>query len=133
MGTSDPTLRLTSQGTKHSKIEVSIMKKFLSTLCATALTASLAATSVLPASAAPVFVPKAPAVHSDMIQIKNKWKKRYGNNYNYRGKNWNGNGHNNHHHGGDNNNDWWYPAGALVAGALIGGAIANNNRYYNKV
>ena len=93
------------------------MKKFLSTLCATALNASVAATSVVPASAAPVFVPKAPAVHSDVIQIKNKWKKRYGKNYNFSGKNWNGNGHNNHHHDGDNNNDWWYPAGAFVAGA----------------
>ena len=107
------------------------MKKLFSTLCATALTASVAATSVLPASAAPVFVPKTPAVHSDVIQIKNKWKKRHGNNHNFRGKNWNGNGHNNHHHGGDNNNDWWYPAGAFVAGALIGSAVANNNRYYN--
>ena len=69
------------------------MKKFLSTLCASALTASVAATSVLPASAAPVFVPKAPAVHSDVIQIRNTWKRRYGNNNNFRGKNWNGNGH----------------------------------------
>ena len=37
------------------------MKKLLSSLCAAALTASVAVTSVLPANAAPVFVPKAPA------------------------------------------------------------------------
>ena len=89
------------------------MKTFLSTICATALTASVAATSVLPASAAPVFVPKAPAVHSDVIQIRDRsptagdgpmvWRRRYGNYNNFRRNgNWNGNG-NNYHHGYYNN------------------------------
>ena len=121
------------------------MKKFLSTLCATALTASVAATSVLTASAAPVFVPKAPAVQSDVIQIRDRRPKA-------------GNGPTgrdgtatttisaatetetetakNNHHGYYNNgyynnyyngyyNHYWLP-GAFVAGALIGGAVANN-------
>ena len=132
------------------------MKKLLSALCVTALTASVAATSALPASAGPIFVPKAPAVHSDVIQIRDRsatagdgpmWKRRYGNNNNFRRNgNWNGNGnwnndygwYNGHRgyryrHGGYNHyhNGYWYPAAAFVAGALIGGAIANNNGYYN--
>ena len=45
------------------------MKKFLSALCATALTASVAVTGALPANSAPIFVPKAPTVeHSDVSE-----------------------------------------------------------------
>jgi hypothetical protein len=61
------------------------MKKFLSTLCATALTASVSVTGVIPADAAPIFVPKAQtAQQSDVIQVQDgfRWKKR--------GRNWNG-------------------------------------------
>jgi hypothetical protein len=91
------------------------MKRFLSTLCASALTASAAATGVLSASAAPAFVPKAPAVQSDVIQIRDRvstagdgpiWKKRFGKNNNFRrnGK-WKGNGN---WKGNDNwDNDNW--------------------------
>jgi hypothetical protein len=59
------------------------MKKFLSTLCATALTASVAITGVLPAGAAPVYVPKAPTVQpqSDVIQVQDfRWKRRFNRN-----------------------------------------------------
>ena len=79
------------------------MKKFLSALCAAALTASVAVTSVLPANAAPVFVPKAPAVdQSGVIQIRDRsstagdgpiWKRRK--QRNFRNNNWNGNWNNN--------------------------------------
>jgi hypothetical protein len=85
------------------------MKKFLSALCATALTASVAVTGALPASAAPVFVPMAPtAEHSDVIKVQDfRWKKR---------RNWNGPGFENrqfnrkirrsNNWNGNWNNDW---------------------------
>ena len=43
------------------------MKKLLSSLCAAALTASVAVTGMLPANAAPFFVPKAPAVEQSSV------------------------------------------------------------------
>jgi hypothetical protein len=117
------------------------------------LAASVAATGVLPANAAPMFMPKAPAVeHTGVIEIRDRmagdgpiWKKRYRNDNNDRRKNWNGKRHNdygwyNGHRGyrykryrGDRYyNGFWFPAGAFIAGAIIGGAIANsnNNNYY---
>src|SRR5687768_1370019 len=56
------------------------MKKFLSALCATALTASFAITGALPANAAPIYVPKAPTVeHSDVVKVQDfRWKRRGG-------------------------------------------------------
>lgn len=56
------------------------MKKLLSGMCATALAATFAVTSVVPANAAPVFVPRAQAVQpqSDVIQVQDGiiYKKR---------------------------------------------------------
>lgn len=46
------------------------MRQFSSSLCA-ALAFSLALGTVVPAMAAPAFVPKAPAVSSDLIQVQN--------------------------------------------------------------
>ena len=94
------------------------MRKLLSTFCATALAASVAATGVLPASAGPVFMPKAPASeHTGVIQIRDRsstagdgpiWKKRFSNNNNFsnnnfRGRNWNGNNGRNWDNGNWNN------------------------------
>jgi hypothetical protein len=133
------------------------MRKFLSALCATALTASVAVTGALPASAAPVFMTKAATMeHSDVMNVQDfRWKKRgnwngnwNGNNFR-RSNNWNGNKNWNNWNGpkyGYYNgykgypyrrhnyryyNGLWFPAGAFIAGAIIGGAIANNNGYYN--
>ena len=74
------------------------MKKFLSSLCATAIAAAVAATSVVPVNAAPIFVPRASTVQSeagrsDVIQVQDgfRYKKRF-----RRGNsNWNGNWNNN--------------------------------------
>jgi hypothetical protein len=133
-----------------------VMRKFLSALCATALTASVAVAGAIPASAAPAFVPKAPAAErSDVVQVQDwRWKKRNwnenwnGNNFR-RGNNWNGNWNGNRRngarygyyngyrgypykrHGYRYHDGFWFPAGAFIAGAIIGGAIANNNNYYN--
>lgn len=129
------------------------MKKFLSSLCAVALTASVAVTSVLPANAAPMFVPKVAAAQSDVIQIRDRdgprWKKhhRHFRGDNFRRKNWNNdwngkryndygwyNGHRGYRYKryrGDRYHDgFWFPAGAFIAGAIIGGAIANSNTGY---
>ena len=86
--------------------------KFLPGICATALAATFALPVSSPVNAAPVFVPKAPAAHSDVIKVKDgdaKWRRSYG---------WH-----------DDSDNFWVPAGAFLAGALIGGAIANNNAY----
>lgn len=85
--------------------------KFLPGICATALAATFALPLGSPVNAAPVFVPKTPAVHSNVVKVKDgdaKLRRSYG---------W-------------HDDDWWVPAGAFLAGALIGGAIANNNAYY---
>lgn len=115
------------------------MRKILSTLCATALTASFAVVGALPANAAPVYVPQAqPLQASDVVQVDNHWrKKRRGNQHSNRGfykRNNHGwyNGHRGYRYqrpGYRYYNGWWFPAGAFIAGAIIGGAIANDNVY----
>ena len=80
------------------------MKKFLSSLCATAIAVAVAAASVVPVNAAPIFVPRAQALQSEagqsnVIQVQDgfRYKKRMrrGNNNwngnNFRRNNWNGN------------------------------------------
>jgi hypothetical protein len=68
------------------------MRKFLSAMCASALTAAVAVTGVMPASAAPMYMPTAPqtqsAQPSDVIQVDShrKWRK----NNMRRGGNWDG-------------------------------------------
>jgi len=131
----------------------SIMKKFLSALCATALTASVAVTSALPANAAPTYVPAAPTMQqSDVVQIQDwRWRNRPHMNRNrfnnsfYRNNNfrrwdnggrrygwYNGyRGYRYHRHGYHYYNGFWFPAAAFLGGAIIGGAIANSGpRYY---
>jgi hypothetical protein len=96
--------------TTNANSEGSIMK-FLPGICATALAATFALPVSSPVNAAPVFVPQAQAVQSQVIQVKDgdaRWRRSYG---------W-------------HDDDWWVPAGAFLAGALIGGAIANSRRSY---
>ena len=73
------------------------MKKFVSALCATALTAALAVTTVVPANAAPAYVPNiqpqdAQHSDSDVVQVRDdwRWKKRRGNTPGWGGPGWNG-------------------------------------------
>jgi hypothetical protein len=76
------------------------MKKLQAGLTAATLAAAFAATSIVPANAVPIFVPKIPTAQSDVIQVGSRYRR------------------------------WYPAAGAFVAGALIGGALANSNRYY---
>jgi hypothetical protein len=134
------------------------MKKFLSALCATALTASVAVTGVLPANAAPVYMPKASTAQpSDVIQVQDgmRWKKRFnrdrarfnddrffmrrgdfrrGDFRSFDGPRagwYNGHrGYRNWRRGYRYHDGFWFPAAAFLTGAIIGGAIANSNTYY---
>jgi hypothetical protein len=133
-----------------------VMKRFLTALCATALTASIAVAGAIPASAAPVYVPKAPtAEHSDVVKVQNyRWKNRRGggnwygrsgnrvrDNVRRGNRHWDGprygyyNGHRGYRYkryGYRYHDGYWYPAAAFITGAIIGGAIANSNNggYY---
>lgn len=130
------------------------MKRLLSGICATAVAATVALSSAVPANAAPIFVPKAQTLESqagqsDVIHVQDiRIKKRNWNgNGNWNGnQNWNGNnnfrrdgkyawyngkrGYPYRRSGYQYYNGFWFPAGAFIAGAIIGGAIANNNNNY---
>jgi hypothetical protein len=128
------------------------MKKFTSALCATlafAMTASIA----LPATAAPVFLPKmqAQAADADVIQVQmnrndrerrferrqdrreNRFDRREDRresrferrgNYAYYNKH---RGYRERRPGYRQHNGFWFPPAAFIAGAIIGGALNNNN------
>lgn len=70
------------------------MKKFLSALCASALTAAVAVTGAVPANAAPAYVPNVlpQAVQSsDVIKVQDDWVWKKKRNWNRNGNpNWNG-------------------------------------------
>lgn len=72
------------------------MRKFVSALCATALTAAMAVMTVAPTNAAPAYVPNVQqrtAQNSDVVQVQDwRWKKkRNWNNRNWNNRpNWNG-------------------------------------------
>jgi hypothetical protein len=116
-------------------LEETIMKKILSGLCASALALSFAATSILPAAAAPIFVPKTAQATSDVEQVQSRRYSQRHNNFERRGNNYYYNGHRGYRsprRGYRNYNGWWFPATAFIAGAIISGAINNNNNYrYN--
>lgn len=114
------------------------MRKFISTLCATVLAASVGMMGALPAIAAPVNVLQVqPLGVSDVIQVDNDWKKKHRNDhvkkgfYKHNNQGWY-NGHPGYKHkrpGYRYHNGWWFPAGAFITGVIIGGAI-NDNVYH---
>ena len=53
------------------------MNKFLSGLMATALAASFAMASEVPANAAPVFAPQSEQVRSDVVKVHNPWRNHW--------------------------------------------------------
>lgn len=120
------------------------MKKLMSGLLATTLAASFAFASMVPANAAPIFVPNTEAAQSDMQTVQYKTR-RIGRHYNgvnrqadarfYRRGGvgyYNGHrGYREYHRGYRRYNDFWFPAGAFIAGALISGAINNAARSDN--
>jgi hypothetical protein len=92
-------------------------------ISAALLAAAVTTTGMTSAGAAPLFIPKAATVQSDIVQVHDgvRWRRGWYNGYR---------GYPNYRPGYRYNNGLWFPAGAFVAGALIGGAIANSNAYY---
>ena len=125
------------------------MKKLMSGLLATTLAASFAFASMVPANAAPVFVPKTEAAQTDVQNVQYQpWRKmgRHDNRVDRRIDRradarfyrrggigyYNGHrGYREYHRGYRRYNDFWFPAGAFIAGALITGAINNAARSDN--
>ena len=91
---------------QRSASEDTVMKKLFSGMCATALAAAFAVSSVVPVNAAPIFVPRAQAIQSqsDVIQIQDgfRFKKRLRRG----GRNWNGNNFNRNWNGNNFRRNW---------------------------
>jgi len=128
-----------------------MMKQIFSGFLATALAVSVAATGMMPASAAPVAVPKFERAELPVVQTQSReqFRRKYpradrhyrpgppprGPNRYYGGR---------HHHGDRHGwyrghrgypyyrpgyrryGDFWFPAAAFIAGAVITGAIVNS-------
>jgi hypothetical protein len=121
------------------------MNKIVSGLLATALAFSVTATGMLPASAAPVVVPKAERAELPIVNVQSRndvrrqfrhssrsyrpdHRRDYRRDYRgsrhgwYRGHR----GYSYYRPGYRRYGDFWYPAAAFLAGAVITGAIANS-------
>jgi hypothetical protein len=106
-----------------------MMKKFVSGILAAALATSLAATAVISANAAPVFLPKGASASTDVQQVAwrghNRVYVRRGHHY------WRGHrGYRHYRHGYKRHGDFWFPLAAFATGAIISGAIANDRPAY---
>lgn len=115
------------------------MLKFSSAMCQ-ALALSFAVTTAVPAAAAPVFVPSAPTVSSDVTDVqyrrdrdfrRDQWRDRRARDrgrdrFERRGQSayWRGHrGYRQARPGYRQHNGWWFPPAAFIAGAIIGGAM----------
>lgn len=113
------------------------MKKLVSSLCASALAATMMITSLVTANAQPIRIEN-PAITTgssslDPILVQNRHyrdgNRRYprgfyhdrrgGDRYFYNGHR----GYRDYRPGYRRHGDFWFPAGAFIAGALIGGAM----------
>lgn len=117
------------------------MKKLTSALCAT-LAFAMAASTAVPAAAAPMFSPNVPQVSNDITQVQSRRDLRRGEELRRGDRNRNtrsrferrGNYayYNNHRGyrerrpGYRRHNGFWFPPAAFIAGAIIGGALNNN-------
>jgi|APFEC2959095136_1045048.scaffolds.fasta_scaffold00075_59 hypothetical protein len=133
------------------------MKKILSALCAGALSVAMTGASLMPAQAAPAFVPNVPITTSgtgDVVQIQDyRWRRAgpgyggrdLGSVYNDRRGGWRGDhrrgwgrdhrrgGWRGHHRGYRGNNLGGAVIGGLITGAIVGGVLNNNRQVYRGV
>ena len=127
------------------------MKKIMTGVLATVLSVSFIGAEMLPASAAPLYVPQADTASSAVLPVVDRGGGRdaSGNTIyiprhrQFRGQRWNGNrdysrnraqywrGHRGYDHyrpGYRRHGDFWFPLAAFATGAIISGAIANDAR-----
>ncbi|NGN40467.1 BA14K family protein [Mesorhizobium sp. CGMCC 1.15528] len=103
------------------------MKKILTTICAAAMALTAIASTMAPAGAAAMPLPKLQSGSTDVQQVRDGRRGFYrqrGNTY-YNGHR----GYRNHRAGWRQHNGYWFPPAAFIAGAIIGGAIANQPTY----
>jgi len=103
------------------------MRKFVSTLCAAAITLGSISSGMTVAAAAPLNMPRvqAPEATSDVVDVQNRRGfYRQGSRYYYNGHR----GYRDRRPGYRYHNGWWFPPAAFVLGAIVGGAINNANR-----
>lgn len=107
------------------------MRKLSSFMCH-ALALSFAVGTAVPVAAAPVFVPNAPAVTSDVVEAQYRREfrrdrdRRDRGRFERRGNQAYWRGHRGYRHqrpGYRQYNGWWFPPAAFIAGAIIGGAM----------
>lgn len=101
------------------------MNKFASGFLATALAASFAVASIMPANAASIYVPQNTDLASNVQQVqwhgRDRVVIREGHGY------WRGHRGSRHwRHGYRRHGDFWFPLAAFATGAIISGAIAND-------
>jgi hypothetical protein len=134
------------------------MKSFLSGLVATALAVSVTATGLLPATAAPVVVPKVDRAELPIINVQSREYRRdrresrreYRRDRRYDRREYRRDrrearrdyrrdrhgyyrghrGYRDYRPGYRRYGDFWFPAAAFIAGAAITGAIANSQPVY---
>jgi len=111
------------------------MNKLSSALLATGLSATLAVTSFAPALAAPVFVPKAPEASSDVVNVRDGWRRGGWNGDRWRRDGWRRDGwrRDGWRHGRyyRDRNIGGAIVGGLITGAIVGSVLNNNrNRVY---
>jgi hypothetical protein len=111
------------------------VNRFLSNICAAGIAASFAVGTVVPVSAAPVFVPNVPATASDIQEVRHggphQWKGTQrgrvvkSGDHAYYNKH---RGYNHRRSGYRYHDGFWFPPAAFIAGAIIGGAVASQPR-----
>lgn len=86
-----------------------------------------ALTFVVPASAAPIFVPLTAQVSSDVTDAQYRRDRRHSDRFERRGRDTYWRGHRGYRHarpGYRRQGDLWFPPAAFALGAILGGAIA---------
>lgn len=109
------------------------MKATTKTLIASAVSALILATSIVPAGAAPMRPVKAPIVsNAEQVQYRrdDRDRRRYDRDRDYRRGYYHGHrGSREYRRGYRRHSDgWWYPLAAFGAGAIIGGTVASQPR-----
>jgi hypothetical protein len=122
------------------------MKKVMTGVLATVLSVSFVGVEMLPASAAPIYVPQANAAPADLVPVVDRGGGNFSNSNRIYRRHYNGSRHynNNRHNRRDGHywrghrgydhyrpgyrrhGDLWFPLAAFAAGAIISGAIAND-------